>query len=263
MIEITSMSKTFNAGTTNENKALDDVSLTIRENEFITVIGGNGAGKSTLINCISGMYKIDTGTIQIEKEDVTPLPVHKRAKYIGMVFQDPLKGTVPSMTIRENLIIAYIKNQFHGLQLALNKKKDDMFREKLQLLGLGLEDKLNYKVGLLSGGQRQALSLLMSTIHIPKLLLLDEHTSALDPFTSEKVLKITNDIVTQNRIPTIMITHNMEHALQYGNRTIMMNRGKIIMGISDEEKKKTSVNDLIQKFSMQTEENAISDRMVL
>lgn len=263
MIELSSISKTFNKGTSNENKALTDVSLKIMDNDFITIIGGNGAGKSTLINCISGAYSLDAGKILIDNVNVTKYPVYKRAKQIAMVFQDPLKGTVPDMTIRENLLVAFIKNKFHGLQLENNKKRDEYLKEKLSLLGLGLEDKLDYKVGLLSGGQRQALSLLMSTLNTPRILLLDEHTSALDPHTSEKVLEITNDIVGKEKIPTLMITHNMENALQYGNRLIMMKAGKILFEIKNNEKKKMTVNELIRQFKIRSADDNLSDRMIL
>lgn len=257
MLDIQNISKTFNAGTVNEKTALDGLSLHLNPGDFVTVIGGNGAGKSTLLNAVAGTWAVDAGSITIDGVDVTHLPEHKRAAYIGRVFQDPMMGTAATMQIEENLALAARRGKHRGLRIGITKKEREEYREQLKILDLGLEDRMTSKVGLLSGGQRQALTLLMSTLRKPKLLLLDEHTAALDPKTAEKVLETTNAIVSKNNLTTLMITHNMKDALRLGNRLIMMDSGHIIYDVSGEEKKNLTVKDLLEKFKIE------NDRMIL
>ena len=233
------------------------MSLTLREGDFVTVIGNNGAGKSTLLNCIAGVYAIDKGSIVLDDKDITKLPEHKRARWMGRVFQDPLKGTAFDMTIEENLAIAYYKNRSRGLSPGITSKDRELFREKLSMLEMGLEDKMTQKVKLLSGGQRQALTLFMAAITEPKLLLLDEHTAALDPAAASKVLALTDRCAEDPKLCTLMITHNMKDALKHGNRTILMKDGRIVMDISGEEREQMTVEKLIEKFSID------NDRMLL
>ncbi len=263
MLKIIDVHKTFNAGTINEKKALTGVNLTLNEGDFVTVIGGNGAGKSTLLNMIAGVYPVDSGQILIDEIDVTKSPEYKRAKYLGRVFQDPMTGTAADMQIDENLAIAGRRGLARTLKSGVTKKEREQYRELLKELDLGLEDRLTSKVGLLSGGQRQALTLLMATLRRPKLLLLDEHTAALDPKTASKVLDMTNKIVAKNNLTTLMITHNMSDALRIGNRLIMMNSGKIIFDVEGEEKKKLTTADLLEKFKISSGEELDNDRMLL
>ena len=257
MLEVRNLYKTFNAGTINEKKAINGLSLTLEDGDFVTVIGGNGAGKSTLLNLVAGVFPVDDGSITIDGQDVTRLPEHKRAKFIGRVFQDPMMGTAATMGIEENLALAYRRGQARGLRYGINNEERKLYREKLAILGLGLEDRLTSKVGLLSGGQRQALTLLMATLKKPKLLLLDEHTAALDPKTAAKVLETTEKIVQRDHLTTLMITHNMRDAIAHGNRLIMMDAGRIVVDICGEEKKNLTVQDLLDKFHVE------SDRMLL
>jgi len=263
MLRIEEISKTFGKGSPNEKLALDNVSLALEAGEFITVIGGNGAGKSTLLNCISGVYEIDKGRILLDSEDITFTPEYKRSRHIGRVFQDPMMGTAFDMTIAENLAIAYAKGKPKNLSAGIRKSDYKLFREKLSLLGLGLEDRMNQKVGLLSGGQRQALTLLMATIVKPKLLLLDEHTAALDPAAAVKVLKLTRQLVEEEKLCTIMITHNMKAALEYGTRTIMMHDGRIILDISGKEREEMTVERLVEQFGNKSGTKLDNDRMLL
>lgn len=249
MLELCSVKKTFNLGTINEKQALCGVNLHLNEGEFVTVIGGNGAGKSTMLNAIAGVWPVDEGSISIGGVNVTALPEHKRAQHIGRVFQDPMMGTAANMGIEENLALAYRRGQSRSLRWGVTKAERERYRDELKILGLGLENRMSVKVGLLSGGQRQALTLLMATLQKPKLLLLDEHTAALDPATAAKVLEISDIIVEENRLTTMMITHNMSDAIRHGNRLIMMNAGKIILDISGEEKRKLTKAYLIQKFA--------------
>lgn len=257
MLKVESLTKIFLKGSQNERIALEDVSISLDEGEFLTVIGGNGAGKSTLLNCISGVFDIDKGRIVIGNEDVSYMPEVKRSIHIGRVFQDPLKGTAFNMSIEENLALAYSKGKPRGLRVGIRKKDINFFREQVSYLGLGLEDRMKQKVSLLSGGQRQALTLLMATIVKPKLLLLDEHTAALDPSTAKRVLQITREIVGRDKLCTIMITHNMKDALEYGDRTIMMQEGKILLDLKGKEREEMTVEKLINQFSIN------SDRMLL
>lgn len=263
MLRLTNVCKTFGAGTMIGKKALDMLSLQVNEADFLTVIGGNGAGKSTLFNCTAGVYPIDSGKIEIAGVDVSKVPEYKRSRYIGRVFQDPLKGTAFDMTIEENLAIAYAKDKSHGLMPGISSKDTKFFRDKLALLELGLESRMKHKVGLLSGGQRQALTLLMATIVRPKLLLLDEHTAALDPAIAKKVLSLTKSIVASENLTTIMITHNMKSALEYGNRTVMMNEGKIILDVGGSERESFTVEKLIEQFERKSGEELDNDRMLL
>lgn len=249
MLEITNVRKTFNPGTINEKKALNGINLHLNDGDFVTIIGGNGAGKSTLFNMITGVYFVDCGTISIDGADITKVPDYKRAKYFGRVFQDPMMGTAADMQIDENLALAARRGKARTLKRGVTKKERAEFVEILSTLDLGLETRLTSKVGLLSGGQRQAITLLMATMQKPKLLLLDEHTAALDPQTAAKVLALTDKIVSEDKITTMMITHNMRDAIKYGNRLIMMDNGKIIYDVSGEEKKNLTVDDLIKKFS--------------
>lgn len=263
MLKITNLYKTFNAGTVNAKTALDGLNLTIAPGEFVTVIGGNGAGKSTMLNAIAGVWRPDCGTVEIDGVDVTAIPEYKRASYLGRVFQDPMMGTAPDMEIAENLAIARRRGTKRKLVWGIRKGERDEYRELLSQLDLGLEDRLSSKVGLLSGGQRQAVTLLMATLTAPKILLLDEHTAALDPKTAAKVLEITERIVTEKNLTTIMITHNMRDAIRYGNRLIMMNAGKVVVDVSGEEKKKLTVEALLNLFSTASGGDILSDRTVL
>ena len=263
MLKISNVHKTFNPGTINEKKALNGIDLTLNEGDFVTVIGGNGAGKSTMLNMIAGVYPVDCGSIVIDGVDVTKLPEHKRAKYIGRVFQDPMTGTAADMQIVENLALASRRGQRRGLGPGVKHKEKAEYVELLASLDLGLEDRLTSKVGLLSGGQRQAVTLLMATLRKPKLLLLDEHTAALDPKTAKKVLDLTEKIVSENNLTTIMITHNMKDAIAIGNRLIMMNDGKIIYDVSGEEKKNLKVQDLLDLFAKASNGEFANDRMML
>jgi len=249
MLKISHVSKTFNKGTINEKQALIDLNLHLKPGDFVTVIGGNGAGKSTMLNAVAGVWPVDQGSITIDGADVTGLPEFKRAAYIGRVFQDPMMGTAPNMQIEENLALAYRRGQKRGLSWGVTKAEKSLYREKLATLGLGLEDRMTSKVGLLSGGQRQALTLLMAALQKPKLLLLDEHTAALDPATAAKVLELSDKIVQENELTAMMITHNMKDAIAHGNRIIMMNEGRIILDIEGEEKKRLTKADLLQKFA--------------
>ncbi|MFP4662304.1 MAG: ABC transporter ATP-binding protein [Halanaerobiales bacterium] len=263
MLKINSIKKVFAAGSINEKIALNNLSLSLEEGEFVTIIGDNGAGKSTLLNCIAGEYIIDEGQILLDDIDITYLPEYKRSQYIGRVFQDPLKGTAYDMTIAENLAIAYAKGKPKGLRPGINKKDIELFRGKLSLLHLGLEDRLNQKVGLLSGGQRQALTLLMATIVKPKLLLLDEHIAALDPKIAEKILQLTGEIVKKENISTLMITHNMKAALDHGTRTIMMHEGQIILDIKGKEREDMTIEKLIDQFGKKARHELEDDRILL
>jgi putative ABC transport system ATP-binding protein len=249
MLDINHISKTFNPGTINEKKALQSLDLHLNEGDFVTVIGGNGAGKSTMLNAVAGVWPVDEGNILIDGVDVTGLPEFRRAPYIGRVFQDPMMGTAPNMQIEENLALAYRRGKKRGLRWGVTKNEREFYHERLKILGLGLEDRMTVKAGLLSGGQRQALTLLMAALQKPKLLLLDEHTAALDPATAAKVLELSDRIVQENGLTSLMITHNMKDAIRHGNRIIMMNEGRIILDISGEEKKKLTKADLLQKFA--------------
>ena len=248
MLDLNDVSVTFHAGTVNERKALDHVSLHLDRGEFVCVLGTNGAGKSTLLNAVSGTLSADSGTITLDGMDLTRQPEHKRARYIGRLFQDPMKGTAPDMSIVENLGLAYSRGKRMTLSRAIQKKDRQLFHDRLSQLCLGLEDRMNQPVGLLSGGQRQALTLLMATIVTPKLLLLDEHTAALDPNTAAQVMKLTDQIIHENQITTLMITHNLRQALEYGTKTLIMNEGKIVRVLEGEEKKQTSVEELLQMY---------------
>lgn len=263
MLEIKNISKTFNPGTVNQKQALRGLSLTMQDGDFVTVIGGNGAGKSTLLNAIAGTWPVDEGKILIDGRNVTMLHEYKRAKFLGRVFQDPMNGTAASMGIEENLALAFRRGDRRTLRNGINNNERKMYRELLAKLGLGLENRMTSKVGLLSGGQRQALTLLMATLKKPKLLLLDEHTAALDPKTAAKVLETTETIVNQDHLTTLMITHNMKDAIHIGNRLIMMNNGQIIYDVSGEEKKKLTVEDLLHKFAEASGEELANDRMML
>ena len=249
MLKLEHVYKTFNPGTIHEKKAIVDLSLHLKPGDFATVIGGNGAGKSTLLNAVAGVWPIDGGTITLDEKDLTSLPEHKRAVYIGRVFQDPVMGTASNMQIEENLALALRRGQKRGLKWGVTKEERAEYAEKLKMLGLGLEDRMTVKVGLLSGGQRQALTLLMASLKKPKLLLLDEHTAALDPVTAAKVLELSDRIIQENNLTALMITHNMTDAIKHGNRLIMMDEGRIILDISGEEKTKLTKADLMQRFA--------------
>ena len=263
MLDIIQISKTFNPGTINEKKALNALSLNLKEGDFVTVIGGNGAGKSTLLNAIAGVWPVDRGSITLAGENITGLPEYKRAKLIGRVFQDPMMGTAADMWIEENLALALRRGSKRGLKWMVTKQERELYREKLKELGLGLEDRLQVKVGLLSGGQRQALTLLMACLRKPKLLLLDEHTAALDPATAAKVLELSDQIVSENNLTTLMITHNMTDAIRHGNRLIMMNEGRIILDIEGEEKKHLTKRDLLDKFALIAGKQEETDAVLL
>ena len=274
MLEIQNVSKTFNAGTVNEKTALNGLNLKLNEGDFVTVIGGNGAGKSTMLNAVAGVWPVDSGKIIIDGTDVTKLGEHQRAAYIGrvfqdhingkriaMVFQDPMTGTAATMQIEENLALAARRGKRRGLRIGITKAERERYRELLKSLDLGLEDRLTARVGLLSGGQRQALTLLMATLRKPDLLLLDEHTAALDPKTADKVLQITEEIVARDNLTTMMVTHNMKHAIQYGNRLIMMHQGRIVVDVKEEEKSKLTVPDLLALFEKGA--GVVTDEMLL
>ena len=263
MLEIKEIWKTFNAGTVNEKQALRGVSLTLNDGDFCTVIGGNGAGKSTMLNAVAGTWTVDSGTISIGGTDVTRLPEYKRAKFIGRVFQDPMLGTAPTMQIIENLALAARRGQSRGLKWGITKAEKEQYQEMLRKLDLGLEDRLTSKVGLLSGGQRQALTLLMASLQKPKLLLLDEHTAALDPKTAAKVLELSDRIVEENHLTTMMVTHNMKDAIAHGNRLIMMYDGRIVIDVSGEEKKKLTVPQLLELFSKVSGSDEADDKLLL
>ena len=263
MLRIEDVYKTFNAGTINEKKALCGVNLTLEEGEFVTVIGGNGAGKSTTLNAVAGVWPVDSGRIYIGGDDVTRLSEYKRAKYLGRVFQDPMTGTATTMSIEENMAIAARRGKTRRLTWGITKAERDTYREMLKTLNLGLEDRLTSKVGLLSGGQRQAITLLMASIQKPKLLLLDEHTAALDPKTAAKVLEISDKIIAENHLTAMMVTHNMRDAIAHGNRLIMMHEGKVILNIAGEEKKKLTVEDLLHQFELVSGEEFANDKALL
>ena len=263
MLEIKEIWKTFNAGTVNEKQALRGVSLTLNDGDFCTVIGGNGAGKSTMLNAVAGTFPVDAGTISIGGTDVTHLPEFKRAKFIGRVFQDPMMGTAPTMQIDENLALAARRGQSRGLKWGITKAEKEQYQEMLRKLDLGLEDRLTSKVGLLSGGQRQALTLLMASLQKPKLLLLDEHTAALDPKTAAKVLALSDRIVEENHLTTMMVTHNMKDAIAHGNRLIMLYEGRIVIDVSGEEKRKLTVPQLLELFSKVSGSDEANDKLLL
>ena len=263
MLELKEISKTFNPGTVNEKTALDRVSLTLKDGDFVTVIGGNGAGKSTLLNAVAGVWTVDEGSVLIDGVDVTRLPEHKRARYIGRVFQDPMMGTAATMQLEENLALAMRRGKRRTLRPGITAAEREQYREMLKILNLGLEDRLTVKVGLLSGGQRQALTLLMATLQNPKLLLLDEHTAALDPKTADKVLEATERIVRKNRLTTLMITHNMRDAIAHGDRLIMMYDSKIAVDVSGGEKQRLTVEDLLQMFEQASGQALANDRLLL
>ena len=263
MLQIKEISKTFNPGTVNEKQALRSLSLTLADGDFVTVIGGNGAGKSTLLNAIAGTWYVDEGKILVDDKDVTGLPEYKRAKFLGRVFQDPMNGTAATMEIEENLALAFRRGDKRTLKIGISQSERKMYREVLARLGLGLENRMTSKVGLLSGGQRQALTLLMATLKKPKLLLLDEHTAALDPKTAAKVLAATDKIIERDHLTAIMITHNMKDAIAHGNRLIMMMEGNIILDIRGEEKKKLTVEDLLHKFEEVSGEEFANDKAIL
>lgn len=263
MLDISGVQKTFNPGTINEKKALNGIDLHLDEGDFVTVIGGNGAGKSTMLNMIAGVYPVDCGRIVIDGVDVTGLPEYKRAKYLGRVFQDPMTGTAANMQIEENLALAARRGKRRTLRSGITSKERKEYKELLKILDLGLEERLTAKVGLLSGGQRQALTLLMATLKKPKVLLLDEHTAALDPKTAKKVLDITEEIVEKNHLITIMITHNMADAIRVGNRLIMMHEGKIVVDVKGEEKKKLTIEQLLKMFEASSGSKLTSDKVIL
>lgn len=263
MLIVNGLYKTFNSGTCNQKEALINTSIHVRQGDFISIIGGNGAGKSTLLNCIAGVYPIDRGSIVIENTDVTNLPEHKRATVLGRVFQDPMMGTASNMGIEENLALAYRRDKKRGLSWGISNKERSLYKEQLKTLGLGLEERMTTKVGLLSNGQRQALTLLMATLKKPKLLLLDEHTAALDPKTAKKVLEITDQIIKEHNLTAMMVTHNMRDAIKHGNRLIMMHEGQIILDINGEDKKKLTVEALLDRFGKVSGEEFSNDRALL
>ena len=263
MLKITNLYKTFNPGTVNAKTALSGLNLTLEDGDFVTVIGGNGAGKSTMLNAIAGVWKPDYGTIEIDGVDVTQIPEHKRAQFLGRVFQDPMKGTSPDMEIAENLAIARRRGTKRKLIWGVRKAEREEYKKLLAALELGLEDRLSCKLGLLSGGQRQAVTLLMATLNRPKLLLLDEHTAALDPKTAAKVLELTDRLVSENKLTTLMITHNMHDAITYGNRLIMMHEGRILVDVSGEEKKKLTISQLLGLFEQASGSAFTSDKVIL
>lgn len=263
MLQLKGLYKTFNAGTVNEKRAIDNLNLTLEDGDFVTIIGGNGAGKSTTLNLIAGVYPVDAGMIHLNGYDLTNLPEHKRARFLGRVFQDPMMGTAATMGIEENLALAYRRGQKRGLGSGITNEERELYREKLATLGLGLENRMTSKVGLLSGGQRQALTLLMATLVTPKLLLLDEHTAALDPATAEKVLDLTKSIVAEKKITCLMVTHNMHQALELGNRTLMMDAGRIVFDVKGEARSKMTVDDLLEKFRENAGKVLDNDRILL
>ena len=263
MLDVSGISKTFNPGTINEKKALSKLSLHLDPGDFVTVIGGNGAGKSTLLNAIAGVWPVDEGRIVLDGNDITALPEYKRAFLIGRVFQDPMMGTAPNMQLEENLALAKRRGEKRGLRWGVTKSEREEYHERLKALGLGLEDRMTAKVGLLSGGQRQAVTLLMASLRKPKLLLLDEHTAALDPATAKKVLELSDSIVQENQLTTLMITHNMSDAIRHGNRLIMMNEGHIILDVSGEEKAHLTKRELMDKFTQLSGAQMENDAMLL
>ena len=263
MLNIDRISKTFNPGTINEKKALQKLSLHLAPGEFVTVIGGNGAGKSTMLNAVAGTWPVDEGSITIDGHDVTALPEFRRAKYIGRVFQDPMLGTAPDMWLEENLALALRRGQPRGLRWGISNKERELFREQLSQLGLGLEERMTAKVGLLSGGQRQAVTLLMASLQKPKLLLLDEHTAALDPKTAAKVLELSDQIVSRSCLTTLMVTHNMRDAIAHGNRLIMLNEGRIVVDVSGQRKQSLTVPELMELFSAASGSDEADDKMLL
>ncbi len=263
MLDLINLRKTFNPRTVNEKVALNGVDLHLEDGDFVTLIGGNGAGKSTTLNAIAGVWPVDEGQILIDRVDVTHLSEHRRASMLGRVFQDPMTGTAATMQIEENLALAARRGQRRTLRVGITRAERELYREKLKMLGLGLEDRMTAKVGLLSGGQRQALTLLMATLKKPKLLLLDEHTAALDPRTAEKVLQLSNQIIEENHLMTMMVTHNMRDAIAYGNRLIMMHEGRIILDISGEEKKRLTVEMLLEQFARASGDEFSNDRALL
>ncbi|MER2182460.1 MAG: ABC transporter ATP-binding protein [Clostridia bacterium] len=263
MLEISNVTKTFNAKTVNERVALNNISLQLKDEDFVTVIGGNGAGKSTLLNAIAGVWPVDSGNIVVDGTDLSGIPEYKRAALLGRVFQDPMMGTAGTMQIEENLALAARRGKKRTLKPGITKEERALFRDRLAELGLGLENRMTAKVGLLSGGQRQALTLLMATLNKPKLLLLDEHTAALDPRTAAKVLELSEKIIRENRLMTLMVTHNMKDAIRYGNRLIMMNEGRVILDISGEEKKQLTIELLMDAFAKASGESFVNDRMLL
>jgi putative ABC transport system ATP-binding protein len=263
MLDIIDVHKTFNPGTINEKVALNGVNLHIDTGDFCTVIGGNGAGKSTMLNAVAGVWPVDQGAIVLDGKNITGIPEHKRAAFLGRVFQDPMTGTAATLEIEENLALAARRGKRRTLGWSITRQEKEKYRELLKLLDLGLEDRLTSKVGLLSGGQRQALTLLMATLQQPQLLLLDEHTAALDPKTAEKVLRITDQIIAENHLTTLMITHNMKDAIVHGNRLIMMHEGKVILNISGEEKKKLTIADLMHQFEVVSGEEFANDKAIL
>lgn len=263
MLKVNNVYKTFNKGTINEKKALCGLDLQLNPGDFVTIIGGNGAGKSTLLNMIAGVYPIDNGRIEIDGINISRQPEHERAKYIGRVFQDPMRGTAAGMEIQENLALAYRRGAKRTLKWGITKKEKEMYGEKLKILNLGLESRMTSKVGLLSGGQRQALTLLMATLIDPKLLLLDEHTAALDPKTARTVLELTEKIIDDSHLTALMVTHNMKDAIRLGNRLIMMHEGRIIYDVAGDEKKNLHVSDLLAKFEEASGGEFANDRMIL
>jgi putative ABC transport system ATP-binding protein len=263
MLKLIDVNKTFNIGTINEKKVLSKFNLHLKEKDFVTVIGGNGAGKSTMLNLIAGVHSCDSGAVILDGMDITKQPEHERAKNLGRVFQDPMMGTAAGMMIEENLAMSFRRNKRRGLSWGISNAERAQYVEYLKILDLGLENRLKTKVGLLSGGQRQALTLLMATLQRPKLLLLDEHTAALDPKTAKNVLEITETIVQRDQLTTLMVTHNMRDAIRYGNRLIMMNEGRIIFDVQGEAKKQLRVEDLLKKFETEGGEDSLNDRMVL
>ncbi len=263
MLDISNVTKTFNAKTVNERVALNNISLQLKDEDFVTVIGGNGAGKSTLLNAIAGVWPVDSGNIVVDGTDLSGIPEYKRAALLGRVFQDPMMGTAGTMQIEENLALAARRGKKRTLKPGITKEERALFRDRLAELGLGLENRMTAKVGLLSGGQRQALTLLMATLNKPKLLLLDEHTAALDPRTAAKVLELSEKIIRENRLMTLMVTHNMKDAIRYGNRLIMMNEGRVILDISGEEKKQLTIELLMDAFAKASGESFVNDRMLL
>lgn len=263
MLEMTNVCKTFNAGTINEKRALIDIRLRLETGDFVTVIGGNGAGKSTLLNLVAGVFPCDRGSVVLDGTDITRQPEYMRAKLLGRVFQDPMRGTASEMGIEENLAMAYRRGKRRTLRWGITGREREFYRERLKKLGLGLEDRMSSKVGLLSGGQRQALTLLMATLQKPELLLLDEHTAALDPRTAKNILELTGEIVAEDRLTTMMVTHNMRDAIRYGNRLIMMDEGRIIYDIAGEEKRGLEVEDLLKKFETASGSEFANDRMLL
>lgn len=263
MLEIQGVKKTFFPGTVNEKVALSGVDLTLEDGDFVTVIGGNGAGKSTLLNVVSGTLTADSGTVVLDGVDITRMPEYRRAKYLGRVFQDPMMGTAPSMLIEENLALAARRGKRRGLRWGISGAERDRYREMLRQLDLGLEDRMSTRVGLLSGGQRQALTLLMASLQQPKLLLLDEHTAALDPRTAAKVLALSDKIVSEHRLTTMMVTHNMKDAIAHGNRLIMMNAGRVVLDIRGEEKARLTVPELLELFNKASGSDGVTDKMLL